>query len=570
MKTWGFLLLCAIYGECLAQDFTTGFETSKGKTSAIYEELIAYYQKLDKTYETVRMEDAGNTDAYYPLHVVYYSKDKSFDLKSKVVIFINNGIHPGEPDGIDASMMLLRDAAQAKIDVPDNVVLAVIPVFNIGGMLNRGRYSRANQNGPEEYGFRGNSENLDLNRDFTKMDARETQSLVKLFHSLNPDLFIDNHVSDGADYQHVMTLLSTQYNKLGGVMGDYLHEVLEPMIYLEMYRDGYNMVPYVNHFGNTPEKGWTAFHEGPRFASGFAAIFHTYAFVAETHMLKPYQKRVDATYELMRLFIKIASNNAAEIKRTRRQAMEDDNLARVMPLEWEPDTTKTTLVNFNGYESAYKASDVSGKQRLYYDRTKPYTKEVPVYNTYKVKQSVAVPKAYFVPRGWHKVINRLEMNHVKMVELERDTMIQVSAYYIDNFETVAKPYEGHYLHYKIKVHPEKQLIRLMKGDYMIPVDQTAKRFITEVLEPSAPDSYFAWGFFDAILQQKGGYSDYVFEDDAARLLKNDANLRRQFEDRRIADTAFANDGDAQLDFVYKHSVYKEVEYMRYPVFRLEY
>lgn len=574
MKKWGFFFLCLLTGSTYAQQFETCFERSNGMQSVTYAELITFYEHLDRAYETIKMEEVGTSDSYYPLHVVYFSKTADFDSKqwkrkNKIVVLVNNGIHPGEPDGIDASMMLLRDAAQCKVDVPDNIVLAVIPVFNIGGMLNRGKYSRANQNGPVEYGFRGNGENLDLNRDFTKMDAKETQTLVKLFHMLSPDLFIDNHVSDGADYQHIMTLLSTQYNKLGGVMGDYLHQVLEPMIYIEMHKDGYNMVPYVNHFGNTPENGWTAFHEGPRFASGFAAMFHTYAFVAETHMLKPYQKRVDATYELMRFFIKIASKNAPEIQRTRKQAFEDDRLANTMPLEWEPDTAQKTVVNFSGYESGYKKSEVSGRQRLYYDRNKPYTKEVPVYNTYKVKQVVSVPKAYFLPRGWHRVISRLEMNHVKMIELDKDTVMEVTAYYIDNFETVAKPYEGHYLHYKIKVHTEKQLVKLMKGDYMIPSDQTAKRFISEVLEPTAPDSYFAWGFFDSILQHKGGYSDYVFEDDAAALLKKDANLRKQLEEKQKADTAFANDGDAQLDFVYKHSVYKEVEYMRYPVYRLD-
>lgn len=574
MKTWGFLLLCLLCIKVPAQNFETDFERSNGRRSATYEALIPFYQRLDEKYATIKMEEAGSTDSYYPLHVVYYSKDGKFDVNAwkadnKLVVLINNGIHPGEPDGIDASMMLLRDAAMGKVNIPDNVILAVIPVFNIGGMLNRGRYSRANQNGPEEYGFRGNGENLDLNRDFIKMDALETQSLVKLFHQLNPDLFIDNHVSDGADYQHIMTLLSTQHNKLGDAMGDYLNKVLEPMIYLEMYKDGYNMVPYVNHFGNTPESGWTAFYEGPRFASGMAAMFHTYAFVPETHMLKAYQKRVDATYELMRLMIKVAGRNADDIKRTRKETKSNYRKAECVPVAWEPDKAKATTVNFNGFQSEYKPSDVSGKPRLYYDRNKPYTKEVPVCNTYKQKQTVIVPKAYVLPRGWHKVIRRLELNGVKMKELTQDSIISVVAYYIDSFSTTPNPYEGHYLHSNIKVHQKTMNLLFRKGDYIIPADQPAKRFVIEVLEPAAPDSYFAWGFFDAVLQHKGGYSDYVFEDDAAGLLKKDADLRRLLDDKRKADTAFANNGDAQLEFVYRHSVYNEAEYMRYPVYRLE-
>src|SRR5205085_10849189 len=126
-----------------------------------------------------------------------------------------------------------------------NVVLAFIPVYNIGGCLNRNSNTRVNQNGPEEYGFRGNSQNLDLNRDFTKCDSKEARSFAQLFHYLNPDIFIDNHVSDGADYQHTMTLITTQYDKLG-TLGTYLKNTFEPAIYSGMKQKGWDMVPYVN------------------------------------------------------------------------------------------------------------------------------------------------------------------------------------------------------------------------------------------------------------------------------------------------------------------------------------
>lgn len=575
MKKWLLLVPCIAFSAvCKAQSFITPFEKSNGTKSATYKEMTSFYERLDEKYESIKMIEAGTADAAYPLHVVYYSKDEAFDIKQwkedgKVIVLVNNGIHPGEPDGIDASMMLLRDAAKGDVKVPDNVVLAVIPVFNIGGMLNRGSHSRANQNGPEEYGFRGNGQNLDLNRDFIKMDAKETQSLVMLFHKLSPDIFIDNHVSNGADYQHIMTLLTTQHNKLGGVMGEYLNKVLEPMIYLEMYNDGYSLVPYVNHWGHTPDRGWTAFHEGPRFASGFAAMFHTYAFVTETHMLKPYNKRVDGTYELMRLFLKIAGTNAKDIKRTRKQAFEDDKKALQLPISWEIDTTQKSTINFKGYEAGYKPSEVSGKQRLYYDRNKPYNKTIPYFNTYVPKQSAKVPEAYIIPRGWHKAINRLRSNNVKLQALEHDTTLTVTVYYIQDYETTPRPYEGHYLHSKVKLRTEKKTIKFLKGDYVIATDQPARRFLVEVLEPNAPDSYFAWGFFDAILQQKEGYSDYVFEDEAAELLKKNHQLRQLLADKKKVDTAFANSGEAQLDFVYKQSQYYEPVHMRYPVFRVE-
>ncbi|OSZ82938.1 hypothetical protein CAP35_00580 [Chitinophagaceae bacterium IBVUCB1] len=575
MKKWLILVPCMMMTIiCRAQSFDTPFEKSNGTVSATYAQLIDYYERLDAAYECIRMKDAGETDAYYPLQVVYYSKDGRFNITEwkragKIIILINNGIHPGEPDGIDASTMLLRDAAMGKVVVPDNIILAVIPVFNIGGMLNRGSHSRANQNGPKEYGFRGNAQNLDLNRDFIKMDAKETRSLVRLFHKLSPDVLIDNHVSNGADYQHIVTLLSTQHNKLGGAMGNYLYQHFEPLIYKDMSAKGYDLVPYVNHWGHTPDNGWTAFHEGPRFASGFAAMHHTYAFVTETHMLKPFDKRVYGTYELMKSFISVASAHGADIKQARQADIQACAIATQLPVEWASDTAKKTKMVYKGYEAGYKPSDVSGQQRLYYDRNKPYTKEVVLYDTYKDKQVVTLPQAYLLSGAWHKVISRLQDNKVQMIHVDKDTIIYVGVYYIESYETTQRPYEGHYLHSKIKTRKEKRYIKLYKGDYIIPMQQPAKRFITEVLEPIAPDSYFAWGFFDAILQQKEGYSDYVFEDEAARILQTNEALRKKLEEKKASDAKFAADGDAQLDFVYKHSPYYEPVHMRYPVFRLE-
>ncbi len=566
------LLLAIAHVNAKAQQLTV-FEESKGKRSATYLQTIDFYNALDKKYSTIKMQEAGATDVLYPLHVVLCNNRSNFNIdewknSGNIVILINNGIHPGEPDGIDASMMLLRDIASGKVKLPDNVMLAVVPVFNIGGALNRNSTSRTNQNGPEEYGFRGNAQNLDLNRDFIKLDAKETQSLVQLFHRLDPDLFIDNHVSNGADYQHLMTLLATQHNKLGGSMGTYLNKQLEPAIYADMKKRGYDLVPYVNHWGHTPDKGWIAFHEGPRFASGFAALFQTYGFVPETHMLKPFKDRVEATYALMQSLINTASENATQIKATRKQDREAIQKENAFTLEWAVDTTQPSTIEFKGYEAGYKPSGVSGQPRLYYDRSKPYSKQVPFYNTYVAKSEVPAPRAYVIPQGWGRVIERLKMNDVQMQPLQRDSVMEVQVYTITNYETGKRPYEGHYQHSNVQAANEMKKVRMMRGDYIIPMDQKAKRYLIETLEPTAPDAFFAWGFFDAILQQKEYFSDYVFEDEAGEMLKKDPVLAARLKQRCAADTAFANDAEAQLEFVYRCSPHYEAGHMRYPVFRV--
>lgn len=573
-----FLFFCclwlAIAIPSTAQYPLTVFEKSQGRASATYKETIRFYEALDSAYTTIRMHYVGPTDSPYPLQVVYYCKYPDLINRAQfgdrlLVILINNGIHPGEPDGIDASMMLLRDAAAGKVQVPDDVLLAVIPVFNIGGMLNRGSFSRANQQGPEAYGFRGNGQNLDLNRDFIKMDAEETRSLVRLFHKLDPDIFIDNHVSNGADYQHVMTLLSTQADKLGTVMGKYLKEELEPAVYAGMKQKGYDLVPYVNVFEGTPEHGWTQFLEPPRFASGFAALFQTFGFVPETHMLKPFKQRVEATYALMECFIGIAGKNKAAIQEARVQERQRVMNAASWPIRWKADTTKKAMIPFKGYEAGFKPSLVSGQPRLYYNRNKPFTRNIPFINGYVPELEVTAPKAYVIPRGWTRIADRLSDNDIRSSMVERDTVLLLGVYHIEDYQTVPRPYEGHYLHRDVRVRKVMEPVQLRKGDRILYLRERTKRYLIETLEPQATDAFFAWNFFDAVLQQKEYFSDYVFEDEAAQLLARDPQLKQLLEERKKSDTAFAKDGAAQLDFVYRHSPYHEPGYMRYPVYRME-
>ncbi|MCB9045991.1 MAG: hypothetical protein H6550_07615 [Chitinophagales bacterium] len=566
------MILCSF--SLFAQQFTSPHGLEHVDRNPDYKSVIDFYKQIAGVNKNVSLRTVGATDTDEPLMVVFYSGDGKFNTinwkeEGKTIILINNAIHPGEPDGIVASMQLLWDVSHNVIKIPGNIVLAIIPVFNISGATRLREHSRANQNGPALTGFRGNAQNLDLNRDFIKMDARETRSLVYLFDLLKPDILIDNHVSNGADYQHIMTLLSTQHNKLGGPMGKYLNSTFEPAIYKDMKKQGYDLVPYVNVWGTTPDKGWPSFLEIPRFLSGYAAIKNTYAFVAETHMLKPFSVRVRSTYALMHSIIDFAATHANELSATRLEQADWIAKSTELAIDWAVDTTKPTMIELKGYEGGMKPSDISGQPRLYYDRNKPFVKQVPFYNTCTVSHSVTVPVAYVIPQGWNKVVTRLKLNGVKMEQLNNDTVLALTVYHITGHKTGPDPYEGHYLHTDVEVSKDKQQLQLRKGDYIIRTAQPAKRYLVEVLEPTAPDAFFAWGFFDAILQQKEHYSAYVFEDLATEMLTKDAGLKALYEQKKMADPEFAKDGNAQLHFIYNASGYHEPEHMRYPVFRLE-
>lgn len=567
-----FLLTCYTTG-LLGQDFTTKYERTGGKETVTYQECIAYYQMLAKRYPQLKMLQMGATDSGYPLHLVILSPDKDFNFeslrkKNKRILLINNGIHPGEPDGIDASMMLLRDIVQGKKKLPSNIVLAVIPLYNIGGSLNRSAFYRVDQNGPAEFGSRGNAQNLDLNRDFIKSDSRNARIFQQIYHLTDQDVFIDNHVSNGADYQHIMTLLCTEYNKLGGVMGEFMHKTFEPGLYNLMKEKGYDLIPYVNHFGDTPDSGWVAFADGPRYSSGYTTLFHTFGFVPETHMLKPYPLRVKATYALMECFIRFTSEHSEEIRRLREQTKNSVKTQTEFPLSWAPDMKQFEYYTFKGFTAGYKPSDISGLPRLYYDRSKPFERKIKIYNTFTPGDPVRKPEAYIIPQGWWAVTDLLKNNGVKMRPFLRDTTITVEVYKIENYQTPQRPYEKHYLHNGVKVSTSKQSVKFLKGDYFIPMDQEANRYLIETLEPTGSDSFFAWNFFDAILGQKEGYSGYVFEDTAAEFLQQHPGLKKELEQKRLQDSTFAKSASAQLNFVYRNSPWNEPGFMRYPVFRV--
>lgn len=559
-----------INGFLMANAQISPFEKNKGLT-ATYQELIDYYQVLDNKYEQMRIFDCGSSDIGKPINLIVLSRDKIFDpieirKQNKRILLINNGIHPGEPEGIDASMMLVRHMLE-KNSIPKNLVICIIPVYNIDGMLNRG-ISRVNQNGPESYGFRGNYQNLDLNRDFIKGDSENSRVFQKIFNTWQPEVFIDNHTSNGADYQYIMTLIPPQKDKLNPILSKYLSSRMLPDLYAKMKASNFEMTPYVNSIEETPDSGITGFLETARYSTGYAALHNTIGFMPETHMLKPYHQRVDGTYKFMEHVIEIVTRDADLIAKNKQIADADVRVQVLFPLQWTLVDKSFSLLRFRGYEAKYKTSELSGLPRLYYDQNEPYEKDIRVFDHYLPSEIVKKPLAYIIPQSWQKVIDLMLLNNVNMKRLSADIEIESEMYYIDDYKTVNKPFEGHYLHSQVKLRTENQRMKYYKGDYIIYTDQTRNRYIVETLEPQGVDSFFAWNFFDSVLGQKEHFSDYVFEDEAARILKQNPEMLAKFEEDKKNNPRLFQSPSSQLDWVYRNSKYYEKTHLRYPVGRM--
>jgi hypothetical protein len=566
------IISCESQKEDKTSDYKTHFELSDGKETATYQETIDFYIRLAKEFPQINIQTIGETDSGIPLHLVTYNLDADFNFKkikeSKTILLINNGIHPGESDGIDATMLLFRDLAIENITPPENTVIATIPVYNIGGALNRNSTTRTNQNGPKEYGFRGNARNYDLNRDFIKSDTKNAETFATIYHLVKPDIFIDNHVSNGADYQYTLTHLFTQHNKLGLELGAYLDKDLMPKLERSLAKDKWDITPYVNVHNAVPENGFSQFIDHPRYSTGYTSLWNTVGLMVETHMLKPYKKRVEGTYELMKKMIEISETDGQKIKELRNNYTENVQNLEYYPLKWEIDSTQTTTLNFKGYEADTIISEVTGFPRLKYDTNKPFTKPTKYYNYFKGTESIKIPNAYLLKKSNFKIIHLLTKNEIAFEKIKKDTLVEVEAYRIENYKTYSNSYEGHYPHYDTETVKSTQKVQFQQGDLYIPTKQKGIRYILETLEPSATDSFFNWNFFDPILQQKEGFSPYVFEDIAAELLKSNSLLNEAFQLKKTSDEEFAKNWYAQLEYIYKRSEYYEKAHNQYPVYRV--
>ncbi|MDA8685796.1 M14 family metallopeptidase [Robiginitalea sp.] len=551
----------------------TPYEQGDGNTTATYQEALDFYMNLAREYSEINIQTLGPTDSGQPLHLVTFNPEGNFNFQrlgeDKVVVLILNGIHPGESDGIDASMMLMRDLATGSIKIPKNVIPAVIPVYNIGGALQRNTSSRANQNGPESYGFRGNARNFDLNRDFMKMDTKNAISFAEIFHLVNPDFFVDTHVSNGADYSYTLTHLFTQQDKLGGAVGKFQDAIFRPELEAKLQESGWDITPYVNVFNRSPESGFNQFMDSPRYSTGFTSLWSTPGLMIETHMLKPYAQRVSATYDCLLSILNTMGTHEKALLEARRSDNSRFKSGDFYPLAWTVDTTQKRTLNFKGFEAEYPVSEVTGLPGLRYNRNRPYTREISYFDSFIPADYIQIPKGYWVPKAWNEVRDRMDINKIKYTILDKDSTVQVTSYQIANFSTYSTPYEGHYPHYNTQVQADTTMVTFHQGDLFVSTDQEGVRYILETLEPAATDSFFNWNFFDTVLQRKEGFSPYVFDAVAQKLLESDSLLNQSFNRKKEVKPDFAANSYAQLDWIYRNSPHYERAHMHYPIYRAE-
>lgn len=544
-----------------------------------WEEAISFYRDLDSRYKEATLLEMGMTDAGQPLHLFIISADGESDpveihRKGRAIVLINNGIHPGEPEGIDASARFAADILANRDGMKKylrNCSVAIIPVYNIGGALTRSPYWRINQNGPDEKGARRNTRFLDLNRDFVKQDSRDARAFAGIYSFLDPDVFIDTHTTNGSDHQFTVTLIATQPEKMHPEMEQFFRNDMLKELYGRMKEARKNeMVPYVQYTERGEIKAIIGFEEHAYYSTGYSALFNSFGFMTETLVYKPYLERVNGTLQFITELVRYTSLNNKEILRLRAEANRRTLEAREYVLDWEQDSTRWDSLEYNGYRYEETTTPITGRKSGMYNHDKPYTETIRYYNYFNPAITVTAPEAYIVPFAWEDVIDRLAVNGVKMKQLQRDTILTLETYYIDSFEPARRATQGHYFNSKVKLRTVTQAVEYFKGDYIVPVNQRANKYIVTMLEPQSESGFFAWNFFDSFLEGQDWYSVWGFESHLKELLDHDPSLRNAFEKAKREDGKVASDPVAQLQWLYEHTPASELEKRTrlYPVGRL--
>jgi hypothetical protein len=564
-------------------DRQTYYERSGYLRTPRYDETMEYCRRLSAMSPLLTMGSFGKSAQGRDLAFIVADRDGLADPDSiraagRIIVLIQACIHPGESEGKDAGLMLMRDlafrtvAASGLKEVLDRLSIVFIPIFNVDGHERFGPHNRINQNGPEEMGWRVTANNLNLNRDFLKADTPEMRAWLKMFSRWMPEFFIDTHTTDGADYQYSLTYLVEIFGNMDEGLTRWAKDTYIPALEANMAEAGFPVFPYVD-FRNwhDPRSGLTSEVAPPMLSQGYTALRNRPGLLIETHMLKPYRVRVSSTYACIVTTLRILSDQAAELVKLERQA--DDwvsspgFLNAPFPLQFQVFENDSTMVKFMGYDYTMEKSGISGGYWFSYNQT-PAEMTLPWFRTNQPVFSVSLPAAYLIPAEWQNVITRLEAHGIRMTFLKSERKATVSTYRFNNAKWQVNPYEGRHPLTQFGYEEISEERMFPAGSAVVEVSQPAARIIAHLLEPKGNGSFVYWGFFDATFEQKEYAENYVLEKMALKMLEDDPGLRKEFEDKKTADTVFARNPQQILNWFYARSPYFDQRRNIYPVGRI--
>lgn len=588
------LMACSATAQNVPAQWLTPAEQSHYRTTPDYAQTMAFLRRVAAAApQQVKIVPFGKTGEGRELDIVVVSRDGDFDpaklhAARRPIVLVQNAIHAGEMDGKDSCLALVRDMVitRTQARLLDRAVFVFIPIYNADGHEQSGPYNRINQNGPETMGWRANGTNLNLNRDYMKADAPETRAFLAMFHRWLPDFFVDDHVTDGADYQYDVTYTIDDGPNVFPGTARWIDGTVNPYLEKQVDASGHLAAPtYITLIDDTdPARGLGFNNDPPRFSTGYMVLENRPGMLVEMHMLKDYQTRVTGNYQLLRALLELVNRDADTLIALNQKADaaatalgKDKEHPVPLDLEW---SGKMGVFPFRGYQYKRELSAISGGVWVQYTH-RPWNVTLPMQTGYRVATQATPPAAYIVPVQWTRVLKVLRAHQVEMWPIAKQWTGTVGRYHCGGMQWQGPPFEGR--------HPimdgendggrpgkfgdcslVQETVTYPAGSMVVPLDQRLSQVAMQWLEPSAPDSAMAWGFFDSIFEQKEDGERYVLEKLAREMIAKDPKLETEFENKLTSDPRFAGDPYARLEFFYQHSPWYAANQVGvYPVGRLD-
>ena len=577
------MVATAAYGQ--GDLFVTYCEQTDFKKTPRYAQTVDYCQRLTAASPFAHFTTFGKSPRGRDLPLLIVDKDSLFTPEAvrktnKAVMLIQACIHAGEPDGKDAGLLFLRDLLihGKHVEILDHVTILFIPIFNVDGHEQFSPLNRINQNGPSALGARITAQNINLNRDFLKADAPEMQAWLHLYNQWLPEFFMDIHVTNGADFQYVSTYgIEVNSQNMEANIQKWTKEVFEPQFRAQMEAANYPVFPYFEPFSwNNPDAGIVCQSYPPQYSNGYAAAMNRVGVLIENHIYKPYEERVKATYEMLRICGEIVNREYQNLKKnvTLSDRVVASSAFRVEPmvLHYQTSRTDSVVVDFLAWGKKTMKSDLSGADWTIYDYENPITIRTGMYAVSQAQQSVYLPDAYIIRPECIDVIALLDLHRIHYSRLPDDATMLVETYRFTKASFAQRPYEG-----RITVTPEyttqTERVFYPAGSVIVSMSQLRARLVAHLLEPNAPSSLVYWGYFNPWCQPASEF--YInlgyMEVKGREMLEQNPGLRKVFEEKKTNDPAFANNPQAILQF-FMTELRKNVEPENnlYPVGRIIY
>jgi hypothetical protein len=556
----------------------TRAEVSNFEATSNYEETLDFLRRLQAHFPEMNLGFYGSSGEGRALPFVVVSREKAFTGRkaqrvSKPIVLIQNGIHAGEIEGKDASLMLLRDLALGRHpEILEGVTLVVLPIYNVDGHERISPYNRPNQNGPKQgMGFRTTTSGLDLNRDYLKISSEEARSLIALVNDWRPHLHVDDHVTDGIDMDWVLTWSWAEAPQAPAPVDAWLRAHM-PAVLAATEKAGHKAGPYVDLIErNDPSKGFSSWVGQPRYSTGYFPLRNRPSILVEMHSYKPYQQRVLANRDFLLALLDEVARDPAALTRAVAEA-EAAEVARGKPDAPPSDV----VVNFEQsdqadrirlpvYAGEMKTSVVTGEPLLLFRRGELNAMEVPWYHGSKAVRTVPRPRGYLVLPGWPQIEQRLRGQGLRVEKLIKPVELEVEAMRAADPKPAPSSYQG-LTRMSARIERTAERRRIPAGSLWVPADQPDFEVAVQLLEPDAVDSLLSWGLLSSIFEGKEYIDPRVLEGLVTKMLE-DPKIAAEWR-TALQDPKLAADTNARYQWWFRHTPYWDERAGLLPYFRV--